>query len=453
VARRGGWQAGATGLLAAALQWAAPAAGAQARACDTLTADGSVRARYELIENQPRPDYREDETVSSLRTTLFAECTKGIWRAGVELIDSRVFGLKSNSAISANDVNVLEPVQAYVGADFHVGDKAMAAVQLGRFTINPNQRRQMTIDDYRNTTNGYTGLRASLAFKTGETVQVVAVAPQLRLPADDVSLRDLRRGLDRESLHLLFWGVIANGMDVGHGDKLELSYFGLRETDAASRPSRDRRLATFSARFYRPRAPGAWDYEVEVLRQLGTISADMAPGAAKLDVSAGFARANLGYRFRDRWKTRLAAEFDWGSGDDAGPKYGRFDALYTVRRPRLAPIGLFASSSRANILAPGARLEFEPSKRLDVLVNYHRFYLDSPTDLFASTRVQDPTDRSGRFAGDQIDSRVRYWLAQDKLRLEADYVLFAKGRFMREAPNVNDPNDTHYLSLNVTWSF
>ncbi|WP_176695901.1 alginate export family protein [Phenylobacterium immobile] len=441
-------------LFAILLALLLPAAAAVARTCDQLTADGNVRARYEIVENQPRPEFRDNETVYSLRTALFAECVKGAWRVGGELVDSRAFNVKMGSAISSNDVNILEPVQAYVGYDFAVGEKAKAALQLGRFQISPTQqRRQLTVDNYRNTPNGFTGLRAGLGFKSGETVTLIAVAPQLRLPADDVSLRDLRRGLDRESLHLLFWGVIANGLDVGHGHRLELSYFGLRETDAASRPSRDRRLATFTARLYRPSLGPGWDYEAEVLRQVGRISADMEPGAPRMDVLAGFARANLGYTFDNPWNPRLAVEFDWGSGDGPGPKYGRFDALYTVRRPRLAPFGILASSSRANVVAPGVRLEFEPNSRTDVLLNYHRFYLDSPTDLFASTRVQDPLGQSGRLAGDQFDSRVRYWLRPNKLRFEADYVLLAKGRFLREAPNTGSTGDTHYLSMNLTYSF
>jgi hypothetical protein len=439
--------------LAFALLAAVPAM-SMARSCDQLNADGNVRARYEIVENQPRPEFRDNEAVWSLRTALFAECVKGAWRVGGELIDSRAFNVKPGSAISSNDVNILEPVQAYVAVDFPVGDKASGFLQAGRFQISPNlQRRQLTVDNYRNTANGFTGLRGLINFKTGETLSLIAVAPQLRFPQDDVSLRDLSRGLDRESLHLLFWGGTANGLNVGGGNKLELSYFGLRETDAPSRPSRDRRLATFTARFYRPaRGPG-WDYELEVLRQVGRISADFEPGAPRMDVSAGFGRANLGYRFKDPWETRFGIEFDWGSGDGPGDKYGRFDALYTVRRPRLAPLGLLAASSRANIVAPGARLEFTPNRRTDVLLNYHRFYLDSPTDVFASTRVQDVTGQSGRFAGDQIDSRVRYWLKMDKLRFEADYVLLAKGRFLREAPNTGSVGDSHYMSMNLTYSF
>lgn len=442
---------GALFAMACALVAAAPAA---AKTCDQLTADGNVRARYEIIENQPRPEFRDNEAVTSLRTALFAECVKGAWRVGGELIDSRAFNVKTGSAISSNDVNILEPVQAYVAVDFPVNNKATGFLQVGRFQISPTQQhRQLTVDNYRNTANGFTGLRGLVNFKTGETLSLIAVAPQLRFPQDDVSLRDLSRGLDRESLHLLFWGVIATGLDVGGDNRLELTYFGLRETDAPSRASRDRRLATFTARLYRQaRGPG-WDYEVEVLRQVGRISADFEPGAARMDVSSGFARANLGYRFDDPWATRLGLEFDWGSGDGPGEKYGRFDALYTVRRPRLAPIGILAASSRANIVAPGARLEFTPNRRMDVLLNYHRFYLDEATDAFASTRVQDPDGLSGRFAGDQIDTRVRYWLRPNKLRFEADYVLLAKGRFLREAPNTGSTGDTHYMSMNLTYMF
>jgi hypothetical protein len=66
--------------------------------------------------------------------------------------------------------------------------------------------------------------------------------------------------------------------------------------------------------------------------------------------------------------------------------------------------------------------------------------------------VRDATGRSGRFAGHQVDSRLRYKLSS-ALTLEADAVLLRKGRFLVDAPNAPPGQWTRYLSLNVSAHF
>jgi hypothetical protein len=79
-------------------------------------------------------------------------------------------------------------------------------------------------------------------------------------------------------------------------------------------------------------------------------------------------------------------------------------------------------------------------------------WLASRFDSFSSTAVRDATGRSGRFAGHQLDSRIRYKLSK-ALTLEADAVLLRKGRFLVEAPNAPPGRWTRYLSLNASASF
>jgi hypothetical protein len=42
------------------------------------------------------------------------------------------------------------------------GTGTKLGLQAGRFTLNLGSRRLVAADDYRNTTNGYTGIRADL---------------------------------------------------------------------------------------------------------------------------------------------------------------------------------------------------------------------------------------------------------------------------------------------------
>jgi hypothetical protein len=80
-------------------------------------------------------------------------------------------------------------------------------------------------------------------------------------------------------------------------------------------------------------------------------------------------------------------------------------------------------------------------------------WLDSATDGFATTGVRDASGQSGKFAGHQVEGRIRYWLIPARLRFEYDGLLLAKGRFLRDAPNAPPRKWTRYSSFNLTASF
>lgn len=438
--------------LGLALALAAPAAAA---VCDETDFAGTLRLRHETVENQPRAGVLKDEAVASIRTTLAAECRIGRLRIFGELYDSRAYGAKPGSAVGANEVNVLEPVQAYVALDVKdpFGRAGDASFTAGRMMLNLGSRRLVAADDYRNTTSGYTGLRGDLSLKSGLSITAIAVAPQIRLPDAPAAVRANRWKLDRESDDLLLWGAIGSAPAFWPGSRIELSYFGLSEHDAPGRPTRDRRLTTVAARVLRDPHAHQFDYDVELIGQTGATSASTAANAAQLDVEAAFIHAEGGYQFADPLKTHLSLEVDWASGDGPGPKYRRFDTLFGMRRAEFAPSGILAFLGRANVTMPGVRVEIAPDPRLDAFVAYHHLLLAGATDSFSTSGVRDPSGAAGRDAGELIDSRVRYWLVPKTLRLEGNYTYLAKGRFLREAPNAPVGGDTHYLSLNATWSF
>lgn len=80
-------------------------------------------------------------------------------------------------------------------------------------------------------------------------------------------------------------------------------------------------------------------------------------------------------------------------------------------------------------------------------------WLASRFDIFSTTGARDATGNSGRFAGRQVEARVRYWLIPKRLRLEWNGLLLAKGRFLRDAPNAPAGGNTVYSSFNATISF
>ena len=415
---------------------------------------GSVRLRYETLDGQPRAGFAAHDEQLAIRTTIAAEYHHKALRIGVEIYDSRAYLAPAGSAISANDVNAFEPVQAYIGLDLgaSLGTGSDTRIKAGRMTLALGSTRLVSSDDYRNATNGYTGLRADVKAH-GLAATLIIVLPQMRLPADQAGVRSNRQVFDRESFDLQLWGGVVERPRTIAGATAELSYFHLNEVSTAASPNRARRLDTYGGRVLRLPKPGRWDFEIEGFHQTGSIAASPAIGAARLPVAASLVHGMIGYSFMDASRLRLSAFYDYVSGDGPGGHYARFDTLFGSRRGEFSPAGIYAAIGRANISSPGVKAEIAPGKRFDAFVTYRALYLAEATDAFSTTGVRDASGRSGSFAGHQIDTRLRYWLIPGVLRGEVDAVLLAKRRFLMTAPNAPRTGDTHYLATALTATF
>ncbi|MFM9896908.1 alginate export family protein [Sphingorhabdus sp.] len=422
---------------------------------DGLNLSGSTRVRYENIEGQPRVGFNSSDDLLSVRTILTGEYRTGDWRFEAELYDSRAFGSDSGTPLTTADVNAMELVQASIRyeASDAFGPGTKLNVQAGRFTLNLGSRRLIAADDFRNTTNGYTGVRADIGLGDELSTTLVYTLPQVRLPDGGSDLVNNRVKMDRENFDLvLLGGLVAQQLASKRGI-VELSFYQLDERDSNTLATRDRSLSTGGIRIYRDPAPGSISYESETIYQFGSVSASFAPAAQKLDVSAWFTHFELGYSFSRAWAPQVSLEFDYASGDGRGAKFGRFDTLFGMRRSDFAPSGLYTAVGRSNLIASGVRLEVTPSKRIDAFVAYRALWLASRYDSFATTGVRDITGSSGRFAGHQVEARLRYWLVPKRLRLEWSGLFLAKGRFLATAPNAPDSGNTLYNALNATLSF
>ena len=346
-------------------------------------------------------------------------------------------------------------MQAYVARDIAepFGSSTGASLQASRFTLNLGSRRLVAADDYRNTTNGYTGVRADLRLPRDVVATLIYTLPQQRRPDDVPSILDNEVKIDRESFDQRLWGgLIAGRRAIGEAT-VEATYFAFAERDDPGRPTRNRHLHTYGGRLIRDPTVGKWDFEFEAFRQDGRLRSGLAATATQLDVSAWFAHAEVGYSFAHPWKPRLAVEYDYASGDGRGTKFTRFDTLFGMRRADLAPAGIYAALGRTNLSAPGLRFEATPSKRLDGFATYKALWAASRFDSFSTTGVRDASGASGRFAGHQVDARLRWWLLPDRLRGEANAAWLAKAGILNDAPNAPAGGDTHYLSLALTASF
>ncbi|RZA11466.1 MAG: hypothetical protein EOP93_23400, partial [Lysobacteraceae bacterium] len=109
-----------------------------------------------------------------------------------------------------------------------------------------------------------------------------------------------------------------------------------------------------------------------------------------------------------------------------------FSLQHRLRLRDLAPAGIYNAIARANIMTPGLRVEVAPGKRVDAFAVYRAMWLADRTDAFSTTNVRDSSGRSGRFAGHQLETRVRYWLVPGFLRAEVNALWLARGRFLKD---------------------
>ncbi|WP_457309849.1 alginate export family protein [Sphingomonas sp. UYAg733] len=416
-----------------------------------FTISATTRARVEVIENQARTGFERDDTLVTFRTVISAEYGPGPISVGGELWDSRAYSISPRSPIGTGEVNAIELVQAYVKAD--LGGALGTKVQAGRFTLDVGSRRIVANDDYRNTTNGFTGLRVDLAPSKRFNAMLFYTLPQVRLPAGGAALRANHVEIDRESFDLRFWGASGRLKHAIGPFDFDAAWLRLDERDRPDLATRDRHLTTLNARLIKAPAAGQWDAEGEISHQGGSVSADATASAARLPVSAWSTHGEIGYTFAAAWKPRLSFEYEFAAGDDRGGHFTRFDPIFGSRRGDYAPSGIYSTIGRANIVTPAIRLETAPSKRFDTMISYRELWLASRYDAFSTSGVRDATGASGSYAGRQFEGRIRWWAIPKRLQLEASGALLDKGRFLKNAPNAPVGGDTRYLSLNASAFF
>jgi Alginate export len=406
-----------------------------------------IRARVEALDGQFRPGVVESDVALLTRVLLAAEYDAGPFRIGGEVIDARSFFERTGSSVSTTEVDTLEPIQAYIATDLSDQAKLIA----GRFTLNLGSRRLVARNAFRNTINSFTGVQAVLGGKArGATL--FWMLPQARLPDEPGRLQDNGQALNRERGAPRLFGAYGHADLPGAGE-VQGTLLRLAERDDADIPTRNRHLWTAGLRLVRLPKAGTVDWDVEGAYQWGRARQSTA-ATDRIDrkVAAGFVHAEAGYTFRSGWQLRPALGLDYGSGDGSSEKFTRFDPLYSARGFDFGPTSYYGALSRTNIVSPFARLDMKPGKRSDAQLTARPLWLASATDQFAVTGVRDATGAAGKWAGMQIDARVRRTLT-DKLRLAVGALILAKGRFLEDAPNAPQTGDTHYAYVELTAGF
>jgi hypothetical protein len=420
-----------------------------------LKLSGSVRVRQEVLNGQYRPGLDARDDMLALRSTLLAEWDTGVWRVGGELFDSRAYDTGVGGVLSANEVNALELVQVYVAGDFSepFGKGSAASLQAGRFVMNLGSRRLVASDEFRNTPQAYTGLRADMRLANKAQFTLFYTLPQQRRPDNFAALKDNRIAFDHEGFDLQLWGALASKAGLPGGMTGDASYIRLQEDDSGARATRNRDLHSFSARLIRDAAPKTTDFEIEGIYQTGHVRSSAAVAASRRDVDAWFLHAEIGHTGDQPWKPHVSLEFDHASGDGPGADNERFDSLFGMRRADLAPSGIYGALGRTNLQAVGLRLETTPSARLDVFGAWRVLWAADRHDSFSTSGIRDASGAAGKFAGQQLDTRLRYWFVPKKLRTEINAVWLMRGDLLRDAPNASPHGNTTFVAVSVTYSF
>lgn len=416
-----------------------------------LSVDGNFRVRAEAIGGQFRPGAPAEDAFVSFRTGIAARLDLGAVTLGGEVIDARGYGENDHSSVRTSEINDIEPVQAYLA----VRTGAVGTVTLGKFSMDIGSSRLVGRTDFPNGVPTYAGAMLDWRSKGKDRIVLFWTRPFTALPDTPADIYHNKVQLDRAGNNIQFFGGSGTLAKAFGKTSLEAYAYRLLERDRTTHPTRNRRLLTIGTRLRRAPAKGAIDYEVEGAYQTGLARVTAAASDVRdLEVRAGFVHAEAGWTFAAGWTPRVAALFDYASGDgpDAGT-YGRFDTLYGARRADFGPLSLFGPLGRANLVSPGVRIEAKPSKRLDLMASIRGAWLATAGDSFASTGVRDRNGASGRFGGTQFELRARRWLRPDTLRLEIGAGYLAKGEFLRHAPNAPRTGDTRYVHSDLSLNF
>ena len=422
-----------------------------------LTLGGSYRLRYETLDGRFRAAEAGSDQILVERLLLAARIRMGALYAGGELEDSRQQLADHGTHLGTDSVDAFEPLQFYLGYRardvFAPGDEL--DLMTGRMTIDEGSRRLVARNRFRNTSNGFTGLRATWRGAGGVLVDAFFVLPVNRAPSDFASLVDNAVRLDAETSRTRFWGLFVAQPELIGRATGEIYLYGFHDEDRPQFHVADRDLYTPGMRLVAKPEAGRWDYELEAAMQFGTSRATRSPGDLRdLAHLAGFVHASLGYTWASPWSPRLSLDYDYASGD-AHPGDGvdnRFDTLYGARSFDYGPTGIYGPFVRSNIDTPGLRIEFKPEKRLDVMVGYRLVWLASSRDSWTTAKLTDPSGAAGSYLGEQIEARLRYALSGN-VELEAGGAFLARGTFQRSVAGAPDSPNTSYAYTAATLSF
>lgn len=447
---------------------------------DWLDIGLDYRFRYETRDNDFR---RKSDTIDEpilLRTRGYV-AIKDILdplRFTLEVEDARRNHSQFSREFDTRDVNYAEPIQAYLELFFKetplgkddLGNNRPISIKAGRQAFEYTDRRLLARNEWRNTTNNFQGVRATIGQKKNDwQLDLLALKPVQRFTNQ----------LDEVDHAQDFFGVIGDWRRWSEYVTLQPYYYLLKQEgsevkydangkDAAANTKIDREIHTAGLRAYSVIGNTGWDYDVSYVKQWGNQDRLSNSGAfiADLDHDAYAYNAELGYSFNHAWKPRLSAFYGFASGDKnpTDGKNHRFERLFGFARP-WSNDDYFQME---NISAPKVRAEFEPQLSwlpgLKVDAGYSWYRLDSDRDRWNGAGLRDNTGQSGKDVGEEFDVRLRFPINK-QISANIGYAHFWAGDFTKATvakkgsltggtndadPNRRDNSDFFYVEISAS---
>ena len=373
------------------------------------------RTRFEIRDNDFRRSINTVDQPFLLRTRAYLAVKNKFdpLRFTVEISDARRFN--GDFPRDVRDSNFQEPIQLYGELFFKQSliDDRQLSVKFGRQAFEYLDRRLLARNEFRNTTNNFDGIRATLG-KQSDAWQVDALLLQPILRDDN--------GFDKRDKANTLIGAIGDYRQFSKFITVQPLYLLLKQDGNKSPTGVEREIHTIGLRGYGVVGKTGFDYDFSYNRQRGN------DGPRKHD-ALGYT-GELGYSFAHPWKPRVSAAYNYGSGDDnpTDQQSGRFDRLYGFARP-------FSQNDYfqfENVEAPKLRVEISPTKDLQFDTGFSWYTLNSATDRWNNAGLRDPSGQSGTFVGHEFDARV-VWRQSRYFQTEVLYAYFKAGEFLREA--------------------
>ena len=88
-----------------------------------------------------------------------------------------------------------------------------------------------------------------------------------------------------------------------------------------------------------------------------------------------------------------------------------------------------------------------------MFVAHRAYWLASDRDSWTGAGVVDVNGRSGRYLGQQAETRLRWEAVPGSLQIETGLAFLFGGHFRRHAPNASGNGDPLYAYMQGTFSF
>jgi hypothetical protein len=389
------------------------------------------RTRFEYRANDIRRPYLASDYPFLFRTRAYIGIKEIVdpFRFVLEVSDA--FRVNSKFARDNRDFNRVEPISLYAELHFKkafgqdpYGNNRPFFIRFGRQNFEFLDRRLIGSNQWRNTTNTFNGFRAALGQdKNDWQLDLLALKPLVRLMTE-LDTTDRQTQFGAAIFHWRRWSRIIT---------IDPYLLYLRQTKNEQDPTRDRRIYNIGTRIY-GYLTREINYDVVYNQQLGRDN-------NKKHRAYSFT-AEVGYRFSYGWKPRFSLFYGYVSGDRNPDDHinNRFERFFGFARPWSADDYVVME----NIIAPKARVEFEPGKKIKADVSYSFYWLASKTDRFNNlfnvptnehAENRDKTGQSGKFLGHGPDGRIRFEVLKF-MKSAVGYSLFFNGTFVKNRQEV-----------------